>query len=909
MERVRYSMDRDWAFYLGEITVLPDNKSHESMYCFSKAGGASGVAAQAFDDGHWQRVDLPHDWQHELDMVEEAALDQGYREGGISCYRKKFALCPDDAFSALSLVFDGVQGVCDVYLNGSKLHHSESGYSSFRVNIGDICEYDGSPNILTVIVDGTAWEGWWYEGFGINRHVWLDKTPKTHIAWNGVWINPEKKGSCWDADTEITIENERRGNTPFSLSLTVFDRSGAAVCSVRRRGSVDGYDSITIKANLHIDKPHIWTLCDPSLYTLVARVTVGGDTDEVKTRFGLRTLRFDANKGFFLNDEPTKLYGTCNHHDHAGVGSAVPDDVLRYRLLRLKAMGCNAYRCSHNNPAPEMLDMCDELGILVMDENRWFGTSEYHLGLLRGMVLRDRNHPCVIMWSAFNEEPWQGTDKGRRLAMRQYAEIKRLDPSRPVLGAFNNGLFERGGAAPVFDILGVNYAVFNFDKLHEMYPDMPIVSSETVSAFSTRDQDIDEIDKHHFANFDEHAADWGETAQEACEAVLTRDFVMGLFVWTGFDYRGEPTPYEWPSVSSHFGVMDTCGYAKDTFYLYRAYYTKEPIIHLFPHWNGRKGETRRMAVYTNCDEAELFINGVSVGRKPVPRFNQPSWDLTYEDGIIEAVGYIDGREAARDRRETTGPACALLLKPVQSAAHPDTRCAVIIDITAVDGDGRHVPTFENEVSVTVLGGRLLGMGNGDPTDHTPDLSETHALFHGRLQAIVAPDRDAKAITFTARAKGLGEVAVILPVIERGSAPEIESVRRTVITGFRMSGASASRPDPMTRYEKNDMNSLEAVSFAGEPQPQLEGRSGEYCLYRADLPLGKPRADRSLVLCNVLGSIEAYIDGKPCEIIESEGVYTICIDESAQGLAEMTVILKNDTPDGRAGILSPVELLG
>ena len=913
MKNQRFSMDRDWSFQKGEASVLPKSRAHDVVYCFSKAGGAMGVCASDFDDSAWQRVDLPHDMQHLEPMTPEASPNHGYRMGGSCCYRKRFQLPKSAMGGSVRLTFDGVQGVSDVYFNGSKLYHSESGYSSFSLDLSDIASFGQTPNLLVVLVDGRGWEGWWYEGIGIDRHVWLELLPKTHVAENGVWVKPVQKGRHWQAECEVMVENLAPQAARFSMEAEVLSSDGKTIAKHNQRGAAEPYLQSTVAFSLPIDEARLWSPDSPALYTLVTRVVSGEDVDEKRTRFGLRTLRFDADEGFFLNGQPMKLYGTCNHHDHAGIGAAVPDDVRRYRLLRLKEMGCNAIRCSHNNPAPEVLELCDELGLMVMDENRWFGTSETHLGMLRGMVLRDRNHPSVILWSAFNEEPWQGNDKGRRLAQRQMAEIKRLDTTRPVLGAFSGGLMDDDGAADIYDILGVNYAVGIYEELHRKYPHKPIVSSETVSAFATRDQTEYDDARQMFDNYDTHAADWGETVREAAKAILPRPWVCGLFVWTGFDYRGEPTPYVWPSVSSHFGVMDVCGYPKDTFWLYRAYFLKEPVLHLLPHWNQQPGQTVRVMAYTNCDEVELLLNGASQGRKAVDLYTQPSWDVMWTEGAIKAIGYREGQEVIRDRRETTGPARALKLDASLPALRRDTRGSLVVDITAIDGDGLHVPTENSEVEVAVLGGQLMGMGNGDPNDHVPDQAPMHPLFHGRLQAVVRAERSASRVTVTARSGALGTVAVTLPVIAApDELPEVESVRGAVLSGWRMSPTpTAEKPDPRAEIDDSNMNTLVPVSFDGQVQPIFDGHVGKYCLYRVKAELGAPREGRALVLGRVRGQIEVYVNGdmihqQDCAV---EGKVTAPVPQSVSGTAVIALILQNISSDGRAGVVEAVEVIG
>lgn len=909
----RYNMDRFWKFYKGECSIYPEQLTHDAVYGFAKTGGVGGVAADGFDDSTWETLDLPHDWMHAEEFDLSAAADHGYRKGSQGWYRRRFLLEEEDRNKSLSIVFDGIGGKSTVYLNGIKLVRNESRYNSFSVDITEVANFGAVPNVLAIEVDSREWEGWWYEGAGIYRHVWLLKEPPIHVKNNGVFIKPafDEINHLWHTDIQVELENNFSAEEVYTLTLKVLDKEGNESCKQVCPGKMCGYTSRTELFSLDQKNPILWDIENPYLYTLEINLKCGKNIQRIELPFGYRTISVDSENGFWLNGKNIKLLGTCNHQDHAGIGVAVPDTVVEYRINQLKKMGCNAYRCAHHNPSPELLDICDRLGILVMDENRSFSTAEQSIKYLKDMIYRDRNHPCVIMYSIFNEEPLQGTSKGKRIAQKMVAKIKEWDNTRPVLGAFNGGYLEKEGASDVFDIVGINYFTDTYDVFHREFPNQPVVASELMSAYSTRGAAVTDPEIQEFDNYDRNKASWGETVREGNYDVFSRKFVMGMFVWTGFDYRGEPSPYEWPSVSSHFGILDTCGYPKDTFYLYQALWRKEKILHLVPHWNHKKGDTVKIMTYSNCNEIELFLNGNSLGRRKNNLYEQCEWMIKFEPGVLEAIGYCQNGEIVKDRCVTAKETKAILLTSYNKIAFADTKDAVILDIQTVDENVN--PTLDSNirVSVTVDGGALLGMGNGNPNGHEPDKGPGLTVFRGKCQAILKADGSG-LLRAVVTAPGMEAAEYTWQVKERKTEKEVQAVETQIIKNWKVAHQIwQEKPDPMMKVEKSDMNTLEPIEFNGSPLVQLRGMKDYYCLYRSKVSL--PKGEHCLRFGKYVGDIEVYwngtIIGKKCSGMPDELLveFVTDINENSREEGEITVIIKNTATDCCAGILAAVEI--
>ncbi len=492
----------------------------------------------------------------------------------------------------------------------------------------------------------------------------------------------------------------------------------------------------------------------------------GAAVDTYETEFGIRTVRFDADQGFFLNGKPVKIKGTCNHQDHAGVGAALPDRIQYYRIERLKQMGSNGYRSSHNLPTPELLDACDRLGMLVMDETRMMSSNPEGLSELERLIRRDRNHPSVVIWSLGNEEPEQGSDRGMRIVSTMKRLARRLDPTRVVTVAQNGGWGK--GISGVVDVFGCNYHDKDVDGYHRDHPQQPMMGSETASTVSTRGIYANDKVKGYVSAYDVNYPPWATTAENWWSIYDARPFLAGGFAWTGFDYRGEPTPYGWPCINSHFGIMDVCGFPKDNFYYYKAWWTEtpgvKPVLHLFPHWNwaGKEGQEIEVWCHSNLERVELFLNGKSVGSQNVTRDKHLMWKVPYAPGVLEARGFKGTAQVMSVKRETTGPAAGVVLRPDRKQISADGEDVSMVTVEVVDAQGRVVPIADNEVAFRVTGsGKLIGVGNGDPSSHESDKAEKRRAFNGLCMAIVQASKTAGDLVAEASSPGLRGASVTI----------------------------------------------------------------------------------------------------------------------------------------------------
>jgi beta-galactosidase len=787
--RERTSLDFDWRFKLGHAQdPARDFGFGANQRTYAKAGASAPnwwVAAapqKDFDDGAWASVTLPHDWGVELPFVnnpdykptgkpdeEDLRAAHGYKplgrefpETSIGWYRKTFALPASDAGKRLSIEFDGVFRDALVIFNGYIVARADSGYTPFRVDVTDLAVL-GGDNVLTVRVDASLGEGWFYEGAGIYRHVWLVKTAPVHVPQWGVVVRAKVDGTL-SIDTDLINESDTRAE--FEVRHTVLDGQGKPVLApASASGRLPAWERQSLALTVQLPSPVPWSLETPHLYTLVTETRVGGVVvDRFTTRFGVRSTRLDPDNGFFLNDQPVKLKGTCNHQDHAGVGAAIPDALQVWRLEQLKSMGCNAYRASHNPPTPELLDACDRLGILVIDETRRMSSDETSLEELEILVRRDRNHPSIILWSIGNEEPQQGTARGAKVARTMKRLVNRLDPTRLVTAAMDSGFGD--GITEALDVIGFNYRHEKMDDFHARFPKMPIIGTESASTVATRGEYVRDDAKSYVPAYDTEHPWWATTAEKWWSHAADRPWMGGGFIWTGFDYRGEPTPFNrWPSISSHFGALDTCGFPKDNYFYYRAWWRSEPLLHLLPHWNweGREGQPIAVWAHSNCDKVELFLNGKSQGIRDVVANHHVEWSVPYAPGVIEAHGYKNGKVILRERRETAGPAASLRLTADRSSLKSDGQDVAVFKVEVLDAKGRPVPRADDLVVFEVSGpGQVIGVGNGNPTSHEPDVASQRQAFNGLCQAIVRTRRGAAGeVRVTASAKGLKASTVVL----------------------------------------------------------------------------------------------------------------------------------------------------
>ncbi len=736
----------------------------------------TGPAAAAYDDQGWRTLHLPHDFVVEGTFTPTADAGHGSLPTDVGWYRKTFTLPASDKGRSLWLDFDGVYRDSDVWLNGRHLGNHKSGYTGFRYDITNVANY-GGVNTLAVRADARAQEGWWYEGGGIYRHVWLNKADPVHIAPQSLHVTPSVRADGGaDITTELAVANDSGAETKTQIDVDVLGPDGRRVghtasSLAAKTGTVPGSLGV-----IPIASPKLWSLETPTLYRLVVSLSVNGrKTDTVSAAFGIRTIKFDADKGLFLNGKPVKIQGTCNHQDFAGMGIAMPDSLLDWRIRKLKEMGANAYRMSHNPPAPELLDACDRQGMLVMDENRHLGdtyrdhtpsgTPYADLSDLRELILRDRNHPSIIMWSMCNEEGLQGSEEGARIFGAMKQEVLRLDATRPITCAMNG--YWGQGISLVEDLQGCNYNPRGYDEYHRRFPAQPAYGSETASAVSSRGEYVNDAVKGYVSAYDVNAPPWAQTAEVAWKALAERDYMAGGYVWTGFDYKGEPTPYGWPCINSHFGIMDICGFPKDTYYYYQAWWKTKPIVHLLPHWNwaGKEGQPINVWCHSNADHVELFLNGVSQGAKTMPRFSHLEWKVPYAAGRLEAKGYDkDGKLVASDIVETTGAATQIKLSTERTALNADGEDVTMVAVSLLDDRGRVVPYADNQVTFQVEGSATIaGVGNGDASSHEPDKASSRKAYHGLCLAVVQAGEQPGASTLTVSAPGLKSATLRLQV--------------------------------------------------------------------------------------------------------------------------------------------------
>lgn len=726
-------------------------------------GGDVSYVQPDFNDKKWRKLDLPHDWVVELPFdgnnVSHGRKGIDPAKGtNIGWYRRTFNLAKSDKGKILWVEFDGVYRNCLVWINGHCLGRHTSGYSSFYYDITKFAKF-GGKNVLAVRVDATREEGWFYEGGGIYRRVWLVKLSPVHIGHWGTFVTSEVSEQFAEVTAETTLRNDSEKPAVCKLITNIVDADGKTIAeSSEEFITLEPASEKIIEKKIKISEPILWSLENPYLYRLISSVESGKKAaDSYETVFGIRTIKWDANEGFLLNGKKVVIKGTCNHQDHAGVGSAVPDRLNEWRIERLKEMGCNAYRSSHNPPTPELLDACDRLGMLVMDENRRFDTTPEILGQLERLILRDRNHPSVVIWSLGNEEfGIQGEEIGEEICRTMQDLVHKLDPTRPATVAMNGDWGK--GFSKVIDVMGFNYYSSkdnNADEYHKNFPATPCVGSEEASTLCTRGCYAKDANAGFMSAYDKEGPEWGSTAEEWWNYYTERPWIAGGFVWTGFDYRGEPTPYDF-AYSTQFGIMDTCGFAKDNFYYYQAWWSDKTVLHILPHWNwaGREGEKIEVWVHSNCDEVELLLNGKSLGRKIMKPNSHLEWMVLYESGVLLAKGYMQGKLAAQNKVETTGGPYAVVLIPDRAEINGNGEDVSIITAAAVDKDGRTVPVADNEINFSIRGGKIIGIGNGNPNTTESDKQPKRKLFNGLAQVIVQSGKKAGIIELTAESAGL-----------------------------------------------------------------------------------------------------------------------------------------------------------
>ncbi len=783
----RVSFNEGWRFHKGDVP-----------------GGESVATA----DQDWREVVLPHDWAIEGPFDKENNPNTGgLPVSGTGWYRKHFRVPAADKRMLFSVEFDGAMANARVWLNGAEIGFRPYGYASFTVDLTPHLQWD-ADNVLAVRLTPEAEASRWYPGAGIYRNVWLTKTGAVHVSHWGIGIRtPEITPSQATVAVSIVIENRSAKAAALTVESRVEDAAGKAVARSASELQVDADKPGTLEQTIAVAQPRLWDIDQPYLYRLVTDVKQGGKTvDSVTTPFGIRTVEFSATKGFVLNGRQRKLHGVCDHHDLGALGAAINTRALERQLEILRGMGVNAIRTSHNPPAPELLDLCDRMGFVVIDEafDMWRipkvknGLSkffdEWHEQDLTDLIRRDRNHPSVMMWSIGNEIPEQGRAGGGILA-KQLTEIcHREDPTRPTTSAFDqpDGAIKNELAANV-DVPGFNYKPTRYEEFQKAHPAWVMYGSETESCVSSRGvyhlplKLEGRTPDLQVSGWDIQAPPWAYCPDVEFFYQNKLPNLLGEFVWTGFDYLGEPTPYggrkDWPSRSSYFGIVDLAGFPKDRYYLYKSVWTETPTVHLLPHWNweGHEGETIPVMVYTNAEEVELFLNGKSLGKKrlgvdtveiPVGKnvsstghFTSPfrlAWDVPYAAGELKAVGYRNGAVYAQDTMSTAGKAARIVVTPDRASLHANGQDLAFFTVRVEDGHGNLCPLAGNLVKFKLSGpGTIAGVDNGNAASVEPFQAGYRTAFNGLALLIVRTRKVGGTIQVTASSEGLesGEARV------------------------------------------------------------------------------------------------------------------------------------------------------
>lgn len=776
--REKISMDRNWKFYFGDASDTKNDFNYNINYNLSKAGAAKGCIAPGFNDSGWRTLDVPHDWAVEQDFVnikDDGLQDHGFKAVGglfpktsIGWYRKSFFIDRGDSGNKFTIHFDGVFRNCKVYLNGHYLGNNESGYSEFTLDVTDYLSFR-NKNVLVVRVDASQYEGWFYEGAGIYRHVWLEKFNALHVAEYGTFVSSTVKDTVATVSVETKIQNNTFSRARANVVYYITDKNNQRITGTTVEGvSVVNGDTKKIQYQFKINNPILWNLDNPYCYKLITLIKQNDIVvDSISTVFGIRTIVIDAVKGLSLNGKPVKIYGTNNHQDHAGVGSALPDALQYYRIKLLKEMGVNAYRTSHNPPTPELLQACDELGMLVMDENRLIGTSTENMSQFDRLILRDRNHPSVFLWSIGNEEGWiHGNDVGRRLAQTLIQRQKELDPTRTCTYAADNGDY-LPGINEVIPVRGFNYRIPAIDDYHAKRPNQPILGTETGSTVCTRGIYVKDTIRGYVPDHDITYPWWASSAEQWWKPNADKDWFMGGFVWTGFDYRGEPTPYGWPCISSHFGIMDVCGFPKNNYYYYQSWWSNKDVLQISPHWNHTIGDSIDVWVNSNADEVELKLNGKSLGKKIMERNGHLQWMVKYAPGKLEAFGKRNNKKLYA-KVETAGAPYKIVITPDRNEINADGEDVCVMNISVTDKEGREVADAMNLIQFTISGNaKIIGVGNGDPSSHEADKyfdnNWQRKLFNGKCQVIVQAANTAGQCSFNATSNGLQGMKVVFGI--------------------------------------------------------------------------------------------------------------------------------------------------
>jgi len=752
-------------------------------------GDATGAQATTFDDSSWTSVDVPHDWSISLPFNQGSAAGAGggYIDGGVGWYRKTFTLPSSSQGQRVFIQFDGAYMDSIVWMNGTQICARPYGYISYECDFTSVASFGGS-NVLAVRLNNQVPSSRWYSGSGIQRHVWLKTANPVRVAYTGTRVTtPAITASSATVNVMTTVQNDGASAQSVTVASSILDASGGQVARGSATPTTIAAGSMSdVTQTLTVTTPRIWSLSSPTMYSVITTVSVSGAVvDTYTTLFGIRSFAFDANTGFSLNGQSLKLHGTCNHNDLGALGSVVHSRALEKRLQMLKSMGVNALRTSHNPPPPELLTIADTMGFLVMDEafdtwdqskvqfdyarffNKWSTTD------ISDMVARDRNHPSVIIWSIGNEI----SDNGNHtIAQSLISAVKKQDDTRPITQAFAVANPDTG-TAQLEDIIGDNYFPWTYDNQHSSHPTWKLFASESSSAVRSRGvyklpvtQNILTSSDNQCSSYDNSWPSWGNSSESSWQSVDSRGFIAGEFIWTGFDYIGEPTPYGWPSKSSYFGAIDTAGFPKDIFYFYQSRWNHDgpTMVHIVPmDWTSwMAGQQVPVWAYSNADSVELFLNGQSLGAKMVDANPSHSgsahleWTVPFATGTLQAKATKNGMVVATDAVQTAGPPAALALKPDRTTIMADGNDLSYVEVDVVDAKGFLTPQASNTIAFSVAGpGAIAGVDNGNPISHESYQGAMRSAFSGKALVIVRSTLVPGTITLRATSGSLTAASV------------------------------------------------------------------------------------------------------------------------------------------------------
>ncbi len=848
LPRERISFNDNWRFIKGDPAGVSNELSYTSLKPWITATGGEfstnppsakpegnpgadvSYTQPGFDDAGWRQLDLPHDWAIEGPFRQEYAGETAkLKYWGPVWYRKHFDIPSGDAGKKILLEIDGAMSYAEVWLNGQFVGGWPYGYASFELDLTPFIKL-GGENVLAIRLDSPPDSSRWYPGAGIYRNVWLVKTAPVHVSQWGTFVTtPEVSSSAATVKIQVNVDNETGDDAIVSVKNEIYElkangKRGKSVASLAIAGlKIAAHQTQPAESQIVLKDPKLWSIARPQRYVVVTSIEQNGKLlDNYETPFGIRTIQFTVDNGFLLNGERQQIHGVCLHHDLGALGAAFNTRALQRQLQLLKEMGCNAIRTSHNPPAPELLDLCDRLGLVVMDEafDCWAmpkRPGDYHLLFpdwhekdLRAFIRRDRNHPCVVLWSIGNEIYEQHETNGWELGAQLAAIAHQEDTTRPVTAAFHTITASTNGFQNAVDVFGYNYKPFGYAEFRANNPAVPLLGSETASCVSSRGEYFFPVSHNkktgradfQVTSYDLAAPTWAMPPDDEFKGEDENPFVAGEFVWTGFDYLGEPTPYDrdttnrlvftdpaaqakWdailkaggkievPSRSSYFGIFDLAGFKKDRFYLYQSRWRPDlPMAHLLPHWNWpeRVGQITPVQLYTSGDEAELFLNGKSLGRKKKGRYEyRLRWDnVVYEPGTLKVVTYKNGRRWATDVVKTTGPAAKLALQADRTEIHADGKDLSFVTLTIEDRNGVPVPRSNNHIRFSLAGpGEIVATDNGDATSHVSFQSKERDAFNGLCLAVIrARAGEPGKITLTAQSAGLAGARIVIHGLSR-----------------------------------------------------------------------------------------------------------------------------------------------